>query len=116
MASYYDDCGLYNAEKQWTGRDITTETVSVIQPGDTIYVELKKLDHFVRHLLPLIQVEIVLLTGQNHIAPMKPPLKPPYKRKTFTHVVDNPNVKHWFMMNLDKHSYDPFHPKVRHCL
>lgn len=110
---FYDDCGLYSAEKQWTGRDVTIETVSEIQPGDSIYVELKKLGHFVKHLLPLIKVEFVLLSGQNHIAPMKPPLRPPYSRKEFTQVVDNPNVKHWFMMNLDKYSYNPFHPKVR---
>ena len=52
FAQYYDDCGHYNAEKQWTGRDITVETVSEIQPGDSIYVELKNLDYFAQHLLP----------------------------------------------------------------
>ncbi len=113
LASYYDDCGHYNTEKGWTGRDITTVTVSELQPGDTVYVELKKLDHFALTLLPLIQVDIVLISGQNHVAPMKPPLRPPYSKRTFRHVIDNPSVTHWFMMNLDKHSYDPFHPKVR---
>lgn len=109
---YYDDCGHYSEEKGWQGRDITPETVSSIQPGDSIYVELKKLDHFVDHVLPVIKVDIVLISGQNHIAPWKPPIRPPYKRHRFRRVVDNPHVTHWFMMNLDKHSYDPFHPKV----
>lgn len=111
LAEYYDDCGHYNAERQWE-KDVTVDNVSQVQTGDTIYVELKKLDHFVQNVLPLIEVDVVLISGQNHIAPMKPPLKPPYSRKAFRHVMDSPNVKYWFMMNLDKHSYEPFHPKV----
>lgn len=112
LASFYDDCGHYNAEMQWTGRDITVETVSEIQSGDSVYVELKKLDHFAMYLLPLIKVDVVLLSGQNHVAPMKPPIRPPYSKHTFRNVIGNSKVTHWFMMNLDKHSFNPFHPKV----
>lgn len=112
MASFYDDCGHYNAEKGWIGRDITVEAVSELRSGDSIYVELKKIEHFAMHLLPLIKVDVVLLSGQNHIAPMKPPLRPPYSKRAFRKVTENPHVTHWFMMNLDNHSYDPFHSKV----
>jgi hypothetical protein len=111
----FDDCGFYNAEKGWKGRDISPETVSSIQPNDSIYVELMKLNRFAKHILPHIKVDFVLISGQNHLAPMKPaPLRPPYWPNTFVALRDNPHVTHWFMMNLDKHSYDPFHPKV--CL
>jgi hypothetical protein len=109
----FDDCGYYNAEKGWKGRDITPETVSLLQPGDSIYVELMKLNAFVKHVLPHIEVDFVLITGQNHLAPMKPePIRPPYWLKTFRILAKNSHVTHWFMMNLDKHAYNPFHPKV----
>jgi hypothetical protein len=109
----YDDCGFYNAEKGWKGRDITPETVSLLQPGDSIYVELMKLNVFGKRVLPHIKVDFVLISGQNHLAAMKPePIKPPYWLKTFNYLTENPHVTHWFMMNLDKHAYDPFHPKV----
>jgi hypothetical protein len=111
--SLTDDCGYYNAEKGWKERDITPKTVSQIQPGDSIYVELMKLDAFARRLLPRIQVDFVLIAGQNHLMPLKPePIRPPYGPRTFAMIVENPHVTHWFMMNLDKHAYDPFHPKV----
>jgi hypothetical protein len=112
LGPYYDDCGHYSNEKGWQGRDITPETVSFLRDADSIYVELMKLDHFIEHLLPLINVNFVLISGQNHIAPMKPPLKPPYNRQLFHRAINNPHVTHWFMMNLDKHSHDPFHQKV----
>jgi hypothetical protein len=109
----FDDCGYYNAENGRKGRDITPETVSLLQPGDSIYVELIKLNAFGKHLLPLIKVDFVLITGQNHLAPLKPePIRPPYWQKTFGRLTKSPHVTHWFMMNLDKHAYDPFHSKV----
>jgi hypothetical protein len=109
----FDDCGYYNAENGWKGREITPETVSLLQPGDSIYVELMKLNAFGKHVLPHIKVDFVLISGQNHLAPKKPePIKPPYWPKTFNSLTKNLHVTHWFMMNLDKHAYDPFHPKV----
>lgn len=112
MGKWYDDCGHYNAEKNLQGRDITPDTVSLLQSGDSIYVELVKLNRFVSDMLPLITTDVVLISGQNHLAPMKPLLRPPYSRNTFYRVVNNEHVTHWFMMNLSKHSHEPFHEKV----
>lgn len=36
-----------------------------LEPNDSIYVELMKLNHFVEHVLPHINVDFVLISGQS---------------------------------------------------
>jgi len=111
---FYDDCKCFNEERNLTGRDITSDTAaSLLQSGDTLYVELKKISHFVKQTLPKIQVDVVLLSGQNHLVPQKPQkLDYVWSQEDFDAIVNNPHITHWFLMNMDIYAQDPDHEKV----
>ena len=123
----YDDCGAYNKAKNLQGRNVTTETAAaLVQPHDTVYVELFKLEHFINYTLPLIQVDFVLISGQLFRFPKKNTTaensnktkhwfaqEPPFPQKAFDAIVNNKHVTHWFMTNMAQYAYDPYHPKVR---
>jgi hypothetical protein len=97
-----------------TSRDIAPSTAaSLIEPGDTIYVEFTKIPHFVQHTLPKITVDFVLISGQNHLIPQKPnPLTYVWDQETFNVIVNSPFVTHWFLMNMDIYAQDPDHAKL----
>ena len=111
---FYDDCKCHHDERNLAGRDITADTaVALLQSGDTVYVEIKKISHFVQHTLSKIQVDIVLISGQNHLVPQKPQkLDYVWKQEDFDAIVNNHHVTHWFLMNMDVYAQDPNHPKL----
>ena len=66
-----------------------------------------KLDHFVEEFLPHIDVDIVLLSGQQQITPA--PLKPELMKS----ILENDHILHWFIHNLDMFGGKyRSHPKV----
>jgi hypothetical protein len=79
---------------------------TLVKEGDTIYVQFNKLEHFVNKTMPNINVDFVLMSGQQQKVG-------PFSREAFDSIIANPRVIHWFMMNMDIYSYDPRHPKVR---
>jgi hypothetical protein len=111
---FFDDCKCHHEERNLTARDITPSTAaSLIQRGDTLYVEFTKIPHFVQHTLPQIKVDFVLISGQNHLIPQKPkPLTYVWDQDTFDAIVNSPRVTHWFLMNMDIYSQDPDHAKL----
>lgn len=104
---FYDDCKSHHEEHNITGRDVTPDTVSEkIQPGDTIYVELMKISHFVQHAMPKIDVpNVVLISGQKKLDFV-------WTREEFDLIVNHGNISHWFLMNMDVYAQDPDHEKV----
>ncbi len=115
---FYDDCKCYNDEHNMTGRDVSSHTaVSLLKSSDTLYVELKKISHFVIYTLPKITVDVVLISGQNHLVPQKPQkLDYVWSQDDFDAIVNNPYITHWFMMNMDVYAQDPDHVKVSRVL
>lgn len=115
---FYDDCKCYNDEHNMTGRDVSSHTaVSLLKSSDTLYVELKKISHFVKYTLPKITVDVVLISGQNHLVPQKPQkLDYVWSQDDFDAIVNNPYITHWFMMNMDVYAQDPDHVKVSRVL
>jgi hypothetical protein len=88
--------------------------LSLLKSSDTLYVELKKISHFVKYTLPKITVDVVLISGQNHLVPQKPQkLDYVWSQDDFDAIVNNPYITHWFMMNMDVYAQDPDHVKVR---
>lgn len=72
-----------------------TMTVA-LRPYDTVYVVLNKLEQFVKDVLPGLDVDIVVLTGQTHyVAPSAVP------SSAVMRLINHPKVVHWFCQNLD---------------
>lgn len=84
------------------------ETASQVEPYDSIYVPIVKLEHFVNETLPHIENDFVLMTGQYS---MPEGLQIP--RRVYDALLEHPRVVRWFLQNLSVHAYDPNHPKVR---
>lgn len=96
-------CGKPFANKR---RGIRVDNVvALLQHNDTLFVQFNKLDHFVNKTMPLINVDFVLISGNEQKVP-------PVSREVFGAVVNNPRVLHWFMSNMDVYSHDFEHPKV----
>lgn len=103
----HSDCQRYNGWGAYEKHRITNETVSQIQAYDSIYVTITALDQFVESVLPYIETEFVLITGQNSYVPGGIPSS--YYRRLIGH----PRVVHWFLQNLSIYARGR-HPKVRH--
>ncbi|KAL3918825.1 MAG: hypothetical protein SGILL_004054 [Bacillariaceae sp.] len=67
-----------------------------LQPYDTIYVTFQKLPIFVANILPLVETDVVILTGQIY---KTPPLDPDVVHALLEHG----HVLHWFCQNLNLH-------------
>ena len=85
---------------------LTPENATLVQPYDSIYVPMVKLEHFVNETLPHIQKDFVLITGQASLPEGPIPLH------VYDAVLTNPQVCRWFLQNLSLYAYDPHHPKV----
>jgi hypothetical protein len=83
------------------------DTASQLEPNDSIYVPIVKLEHFTNETLPFIENDFVLITGQYS---MLEGLEIP--RRVYDALLEHPRVLHWFLQNLSMYAYDPHHPKV----
>lgn len=86
--------------------EVTNETVSQVKQYDSIYVPIVSLERFAVNILPHIQNDFILMTGQKSLVPT-------FSRELFDTVVEHPRVVHWFLQNQAVYSHDPHHPKVR---
>jgi hypothetical protein len=77
---------------------------STMQPYDTIYVVLNKLPQFVEDVLPTLNVEVVVISGQIHKVP-----EPSIVRAAVRKLVNDPHVVHWFCQNLNLYFPDAFY-------
>jgi hypothetical protein len=105
-AETYDDCQHVPAQlvlEQPTTKGLVNSSRGVggwnIRQYDTVYVTIHQLPTFVNKLLPLIDVDIVLISGQQH----KLPRSPPIPILVVEAILDHPNILHWFCHNLDYH-------------
>jgi hypothetical protein len=102
----FNDCFCHRGKEFGRSRGLRVDNANrLVKDGDTVYVQFNKLQHFVGMTLPLIQHEFVLISGQEQKVER-------FSKDAFDAIVENPNVIHWFMMNMDVYSYDPRHPKV----
>jgi hypothetical protein len=102
-----NDCFVHCGKNFAKAREIRFDNAGeLVQENDTIFVQFNKLDHFVNKTMQEIDVNYVILSGneQNVV---------PISKETFDAVVNNPRVIHWFMQNMDVYSHDLNHPKVR---
>ena len=107
----YEDCSRIDpqpASKRFHAFDAATTTMTkttssaekgselVIQPYDTVYVTLTKLNYFVMHVLPHIpSSNIVLITGQMHLVTDVIP------DSIVEEIIRSPKILHWFCQNLN---------------
>lgn len=101
----FEDCRLHKGEIALQMHQITPETASQVQPYDSIYVPIVSLDQFVTNVLPHIQNDFVLMTGQKQFVPVIP-------RELYDTIIEHPRIIHWFLQNLSIYAYDAHHPKV----
>jgi hypothetical protein len=100
------DCQRYKGTKGYDAHHISNETMAQLQPYDSIYVPIVSLGEFVTEILPHINSDIVLITGQNSNVP-------PIRKEVYDTLIDHPRIARWFLQNLSEYSYDARHPKVR---
>jgi hypothetical protein len=103
--SRYNDCELDKGMPALTMHQIEPDTASHVQPYDSIYVPIVSLQRFVRDILPYIDNDFVLMTGQKALVPAIP-------RDLYNSIIEHPRVLHWFLQNLSMYAYDAHHPKV----
>jgi hypothetical protein len=104
--SRHNDCELDKGMYALAMHQIEPDTASHVQPYDSIYVPIVSLKRFVRDVLPYIENDFVLMTGQKALVPAIP-------RDLYDTIIEHPRVLHWFLQNLSKYAYDAHHPKVR---
>ena len=143
LPSIYEDCTLMmSSPQQQQGPISMSKRIKTVQdlhqkglePNDTIYVTFTKLESFVTDILPYINVNVVLITGQWQLLPVhvvgnsttttttqkgQKPGVPPISTEIIQSIVTHSNIMHWFCQNLDvylggstegKYYYD--HPKI----
>jgi hypothetical protein len=102
----FKDCQRqYKDVNAYAKRSITNETMLQIYPYDSIYVPIASLREFVKDILPKLESDIILITGQKSNVP-------PIRREVYDKVIDHPKILHWFLQNLSEYAYDARHPKV----
>ena len=102
----FNDCFVHCGKPFAKTRGIRVDNAQeLIQPNDTLFVQFNKLDHFVHNTMNEIQVDYVLISGNEQKVE-------PISKETFHAIVNNPHVLHWFMQNVDVYSHDWNHSKV----
>jgi len=103
----FNDCFVHCGKPFARTRGIRVDNAKeLVKENDTIFVQFNKLDHFVNKTMDLLDVDYVIMTGNEQKVP-------PISRQVFDAIVNNPRVIHWFMSNVDVYSHDVNHPKVR---
>jgi hypothetical protein len=87
---------------------VTPETASQVEPYDSIYVPMVKLEHFVDETFPHIENDFILITGQYSV-----PEGLEIAQRVYDALIEHPRVVRWFLQNLSVYANDPNHPKVR---
>jgi hypothetical protein len=105
LRSRYNDCELDKGMDALMMHQIEPDTASQVQPYDSIYVPIISLERFVRDVLPYIENDFVLMTGQKALVPA-------IRRDLYDTIIEHPRVLHWFLQNLSMYAYDVHHPKV----
>jgi hypothetical protein len=78
-------------------RVLTNQTIiGLIQTNDTIYMTYDQVDDFVKDTLPLLQVDVVLISGQREYVRAPP-------QSAIDQIVSNPHIIQWFCQNLPKY-------------
>lgn len=88
---------------------INSTTASQLRSGDTVYVTYRLLQHFIRHVLPNVTTDIVLISSQYLILPRRH--RP---RQTFVNaLLSHSHVAAWFCTDIAYHIPGlENHPKV----
>lgn len=103
----FNDCFVHCGKPFAKTRGIRVDNAAeLVKENDTIFVQFNKLFHFVNKTMDLIDVDFVLISGNEQKVP-------PIEKQDFDAIVNNPRVIHWFMSNMDIYSHDLNHPKVR---
>ncbi len=87
-------------------RILSNETIQLLQANDSIYMTYDQVQDFVINTLPLIQVDVVLISGQREYISAPSQI-------SIDHILENPFVIQWFCQNLPKYGgKNPYHPKL----
>ena len=100
-----EDCYLDKGLEALLMHQVTNETASQVKAYDSVYVPIASLERFVANVLPKIQNDFILMTGQKS-------LLPPFSKQLFDTVIEHPRVIRWFLQNQAVYSYDPYHEKM----
>lgn len=87
-------------------RVLTPGSIAILQSNDTIYVTLDQVADFVNDILPLLEVDVVLMSGQREYiwAPLQSHVDA---------ILQHVNVVMWFLQNLPRYGgSDPYHSKL----
>ena len=102
----FNDCIVHCGKAFANTRGIRVDNAHLlVQANDTIFVQLNKLWHFVNNTMDKIDVDYVILSGNEHKVK-------PISKDVFDAIVNNPRILHVFMQNVDVYSHDLYHPKV----
>jgi hypothetical protein len=101
----HNDCQRYNGVAAYEKHRVTNDTVSQLHPYDSIYVTIEALGPFVESILPHIETDFVLLTGQNWIVSQIP-------KDIYDTLIEHPRIVRWFLQNQSVYAYDARNPKV----
>jgi hypothetical protein len=85
---------------------LTNDTVSQIQEYDSIYVPIVGLAQFIKEILPYLETDVILVSGQRANVPAIP-------KERYDTLIEHPRIVRWFLQNLSVYAYVPQHPKVR---
>jgi hypothetical protein len=90
---------------------LTANTTARLEHGDTIYVTFMRLKDFVEQVLPLLSVDVVVISGQ--IQWIEPSTINTTAHTASLALVDNVHILHWFCQNLPIYGgADLYHPKI----
>jgi hypothetical protein len=103
--SRFNDCYLDKGYGALMMHQVTKETASQVLPFDSIYVPIASLERFVANVLPMIENNFILMTGQKSLVP-------PFSRELFDTIIEHPRVIKWFLQNQAVYSYNNKHPKM----
>jgi hypothetical protein len=101
----HNDCQRYNGVAAYKKHRVTNDTVSQLQPYDSIYVTIEALRPFVDSILPHVKTDFILLTGQNSFVPQIP-------KDVYETLIEHPRIVRWFLQNQSVYAYDARNPKV----
>jgi hypothetical protein len=101
-----NDCVRYKGRHSFLMHHLANDTVSQIEAYDSIYVPIAGLEQFIKDILPNIETDIILVSGQRANVPSIP-------KELYDTLIEHPRVVRWFLQNLSVYAYDPQHPKVR---
>lgn len=92
----------YNGLAANQKKRVTDDNVSQLQPYDSIYVTIEALGHFIDSILPLIETDFVLLTGQSSNVSQ-------ITKDGYNSLIEHPHIVRWFLQNLSVYAYDAQH-------